>query len=191
MLQPLNTLLNDLETLLQQGGWVLWLVFATCLVLWLCIFERLWFHRFEFQPLQQKLLDYWHRRTDKNSWLALATRDRLLSEIDLKLSARTRLIHTLIIVCPLMGLLGTVTGMINLFDLIAVSGNSDVKAMSAGIYRAILPTLAGLLVGLSGYYFAQRFSQKAERRLRALSDKLGTMQNTAMPQSAIDSQELN
>ena len=90
----------------------------------------------------------------------------------MRLNARVKLIQTLIVICPLMGLLGTVTGMINLFDLISLNGNSDVKAMSSGIYRAILPTLAGLLVGLSGYYFALQFGQKAERSLQSLGDHL-------------------
>jgi biopolymer transport protein ExbB len=168
---------------IQQGGWVLWLVFCTCLLLWLCIFERLWFFRFEYPGLKKNLLHYWQHTNKTTGWAASVTRQLLLSEISLRLNARVRFIQTLIIICPLMGLLGTVTGMINLFDLIALNGNSDVKAMSAGIYRAILPTLAGLLVGLSGYYFALRFGQKAERSLQALSDSL-PLNNNATVDSA-------
>lgn len=157
---------------IEQGGWVLWLVFATSVLLWLCIFERLWFFRFEYPKLSQQTQVHWQSRMDKTSWLASAFRKLLLCEISLRLNARIKLIQTLIIICPLMGLLGTVTGMINLFELIALNGNDDVKAMSAGIQRAILPTLAGLLVGLSGYYFALRFAQKAQRALQHLSDHL-------------------
>lgn len=170
-----NELLNQTQIFtgfITQGGWVLWLVFCTCFLLWLCILERLWFFRFEYPSLKNSALEYWRKRRDKSSWLANAIRQLLISEVGIKLSNRVKLIQTLIIICPLMGLLGTVTGMINLFDLIALNGNSDVKAMSAGIYRAILPTLAGLLVGLSGYYFALRFGQKAERYLQALTDNL-------------------
>lgn len=157
---------------IQQGGWVLWLVFCTSLLLWLCIFERLWFFRFEYPVLRKNTLALWAQRSDKTSWFASVTRRLLVSEVGLRLNARVKFIQTLIIICPLMGLLGTVTGMVNLFDLIALNGNSDVKAMSAGIYRAILPTLAGLLVGLSGYYFALRLGQKAQRSLQSLSDHL-------------------
>ena len=166
-MDPVNQLFVITQTFtgfISQGGWVLWLVFCTCLLLWLCIFERVWFFRFEYPGLKRHALQYWDKRSDKNSWFASVTRQLLISEVGIKLSARVKLIQTLIIICPMMGLLGTVTGMINLFDLIALNGNSDVKAMSAGIYRAILPTLAGLLVGLSGYYFAVRF---AEFSLRA------------------------
>ncbi len=171
----MNTLLSPIHALTQfihQGGWVLWLVFFTCLLLWLCILERLWFFQFEYPKLKKHIIHYWHKRSDKSSWLATSVRQLLVSEATIQLEGRIKLIQTLILVCPLMGLLGTVTGMINLFDVISINGNSDVKAMSAGIYRAILPTLAGLLVGLSGYYFALRFGQKAERLLQALTEHL-------------------
>lgn len=170
-----DTLLNQAPVFtgfIAQGGWVLWLVFGTCFLLWLCIIERLWFFRFEYPKLKRNVLQHWQTRRDKNSWLANATRQLLISEVGIQLSHRIKLIQTLIIICPLMGLLGTVTGMINLFDLISVNGNSDVKALSAGIYRAILPTMAGLVVGLSGYYFALRFSQRAEHHLQVLTDNL-------------------
>ena len=167
-----GALLQTMANFVEQGGWVLWLVFATSVLLWLCIFERLWFFWFEFPNLSKQTRHHWQDRTDKSSWLAGAFRKLLLCEVSLRLNARIKLIQTLIIICPLMGLLGTVTGMINLFDVIALNGNDDVKAMSAGIQQAILPTLAGLVVGLSGYYFALRFAQKAERALQHLADHL-------------------
>ena len=172
LVSTISTLLNTLLNFVQQGGWVLWLVFFTCVLLWLCIFERLWFFWFEFPQISQSVRRQWSGRADKSSWFANVTRQLLLSEVALRLNARIKLIQTLIVICPLMGLLGTVTGMINLFDLIAINGNGDVKAMSAGIHKAILPTLAGLLVGLSGYYFSLRFGQKAERSLLHLRDSL-------------------
>lgn len=167
-----GSLLQTMVSFVEQGGWVLWLVFTTSVLLWLCIFERLWFFWFEFPNLSKQTRQHWQTRTDKSSWLAGAFRKLLLCEVNLRLNARIKLIQTLIIICPLMGLLGTVTGMINLFDVIALNGNDDVKAISAGIQKAILPTLAGLVVGLSGYYFALRFAQKAERALKYLADHL-------------------
>ncbi len=51
-------------------------------------------------------------------------------------------------VAPLMGLLGTVTGMINTFSVMTLSGNSDPKLMSGGISEALVTTELGLAVAI-------------------------------------------
>ena len=71
--------------------------------------------------------------------------------------------------CPLLGLLGTVLGMIGVFEVIAVSGNDDAQAMARGVYRATIPTMAGLVVALTGIYFTLRLGQLAQRRASALA----------------------
>lgn len=166
------TLLNNLLAFMSQGGPVLWAVFATSLLLWLLIFERSYFYRFEFPALRRRTLNRWQHRTPQGSSELRAFRRLLISELSILLNARLKFITAMIMICPLMGLLGTVTGMIHLFDVIAFSGNGDIKAISSGIYRAILPTLAGLVTGLSGYYFAMRFAQKAQRLELLLTEQL-------------------
>ena len=81
-------------------------------------------------------------------------------------------IRFLIKLCPLLGLLGTVSGMIGVFDVIASTGNSDVKAMAAGIYRATLPTMAGLILALSALYFSHQIRHQAEQKQAQLSAAL-------------------
>ncbi len=88
------------------------------------------------------------------------------------LHALLPLVHTLVALCPMLGLLGTVTGMIGVFDVIAVSGNDDAQAMARGVYRATIPTMAGLIVALSGIYFASRLRQLADLETSRLADKL-------------------
>jgi len=51
-------------------------------------------------------------------------------------------------IAPLLGLLGTVSGIIQTFQVISTSGNSDPKLLSAGISEALLTTEAGLLVAI-------------------------------------------
>ena len=58
--------------------------------------------------------------------------------------------------CPLVGLLGTVTGMIEVFDVMAVQGSSNVKSMASGVSMATIPTMAGMVVALSGLLFEKR-----------------------------------
>jgi biopolymer transport protein ExbB len=82
------------------------------------------------------------------------------------------LIQTLVALCPMLGLLGTVTGMIGVFDVIAVSGNDDAQAMARGVYRATIPTMAGLVVALTGIYFSVRLRQLADRETSRIADTL-------------------
>ena len=77
----------------------------------------------------------------------------MLESSSLKLSSGLDFIKTLIMVCPLIGLLGTVTGMIEVFDVMAVIGTSDVKSMANGVSMATIPTMAGMVVALSGILF--------------------------------------
>ncbi len=55
-----------------------------------------------------------------------------------------------------MGLLGTVTGMIEVFDVMAIQGTSNVKAMANGVSMATIPTMAGMVIALSGILFEKR-----------------------------------
>ena len=82
------------------------------------------------------------------------------------------LIKVLVALCPLLGLLGTVVGMIGVFEVIAVRGNDDAQAMARGVYRATIPTMAGLVVALTGIYFTVRLRQVADRETSRLMDRL-------------------
>lgn len=56
------------------------------------------------------------------------------------------LINLVMQVAPLLGLLGTVTGMIKVFNVISIEGNADPSLLSGGIAEALLTTAAGLFV---------------------------------------------
>jgi biopolymer transport protein ExbB len=74
----------------------------------------------------------------------------------------------------LFGLLGTVSGMVQVFDVIAVTGSSDAKAMAGGIFKATLPTMSGLFLAVSALYFHYLLTQRAKAiqlRARELADE--------------------
>ena len=62
------------------------------------------------------------------------------------------LIQGLIALCPLLGLLGTVTGMIEVFDIMAITGTGNARAMASGIAKATLPTMTGLFISIVGFF---------------------------------------
>ncbi len=158
--------------LVAQGGNVLWVLFATCLLLWMLILERAWFLRVTWPRRAHALVAAWGRRADRHSWRARKIRESLLCDASLTLHANLPLVKVLVALCPLLGLLGTVLGMISVFEVIAISGNDDAQAMARGVYRATIPTMAGLVVALTGLYFTVRLRQLALRRRSALRDAM-------------------
>jgi biopolymer transport protein ExbB len=58
------------------------------------------------------------------------------------------LIQTFVALCPLLGLLGTVTGMIKTFQVITLYGAGDPKMMAGGISQALMTTVLGLVVAI-------------------------------------------
>jgi len=64
-------------------------------------------------------------------------------------------------VLPLLGLLGTVTGMIAVFDVMAFAGTGNARLMAGGVSKATIPTMSGLVAALSGLYFAALLEKKA------------------------------
>ena len=63
---------------------------------------------------------------------------------------------------PLLGLLGTVTGMINTFRLISVFGTGDPKMLSSGISEALVTTEFGLIVAIPALLIHAFISRKAK-----------------------------
>ena len=164
--------LLSIQALIDQGGPVLWVLFATCLLLWLLILERALFIRIIWPGRARSVVDQWNARADCSSWRARKIREATVSEGDLELHALLPLIQVLVALCPLLGLLGTVLGMIGVFEVIAVSGNDDAQAMARGVYRATIPTMAGLVVALSGIYFTVRLRRLADRETSRLKGRL-------------------
>lgn len=75
---------------------------------------------------------------------------------------------TLIIVAasaaPLLGLLGTVTGMISTFDIITEFGTGDPKLLSSGISEALITTMLGLIVAIPALILGSLLSAQSEKR---------------------------
>jgi biopolymer transport protein ExbB len=79
--------------------------------------------------------------------LELHLTEAILGEIP-KLGRNLTMIKIISVVAPLMGLLGTVTGMINTFQAITLFGTGDPKLMAGGISTALVTTVLGLVVAI-------------------------------------------
>ncbi len=159
---------------LDRGGPVLYGILVVCVMLWTLILERLWFF---YRTMPSRIKNYrqtWTDRNDRNSWTARHIRHYMISQFKLETQTWLSFITLLIAICPLLGLLGTVTGMISVFDVLAITGTGNARAMAAGISKATLPTMAGLLVSLTGLYFKTRFQRLSQQGHQRLADILIT-----------------
>ncbi len=170
----------SIQDFVDQGGPVLWVIFATCFLLWLLILERIWYLRITWPRQSRRLIEQWNARADCRSWRATKIREVTVSEVRMQLGVTLPLIKVLVALCPLLGLLGTVLGMIGVFEVIAVSGNDDAQAMARGVYRATIPTMAGLVVALTGIYFTVRLQRIADRATGSLVKRLVLDESPAM-----------
>ncbi len=154
---------ETLSDFLNSGGDVLKVIFGTSFLLWAIIVERVVFFKAKFPEINNDLKEKWAQRSDKKTWFAQQIRVFELSQASILLNKNISFIKVLISLCPLLGLLGTVTGMIAVFDVMAATGTGDARSMASGISMATIPTMAGMVIALSGLFFNNYFENQANR----------------------------
>lgn len=163
---------NGLQEFLTQGGNVLYVIMLAAFFMFMFVMERLAYYSMAHKPLMQGYVNEWNARPDRKSWRAHAIRDEYISKVKAKTDTNVGIIKTLVAIAPLLGLLGTVTGMINVFDVMALSGSSNAKAMAGGVFKATIPTMAGMVVALVGLFFSNYVERKARRETLVFADRL-------------------
>jgi biopolymer transport protein ExbB len=157
---------------LERGGNVLWLILFTLVLLWSLIIERFMYFRGEFPNELQTAMEEWKSRADKSSWYAQKIRQAEISLMSKRLTQNISHIKMLVALCPLLGLLGTVTGMIAVFDVMAATGTGNARLMASGISMATIPTMSGMVAALSGLYFGSLLETRAKKEQQKLADAL-------------------
>lgn len=96
--------------------------------------------------------------------------DEVFDVLVRKVDQRLIIITTLIAAAPMTGLLGTVMGMLSMFDgLGAGGGKQSMEMISAGMKEALFTTLTGLVVALPGMFFALIVREKRNQLATVLS----------------------
>jgi biopolymer transport protein ExbB len=157
---------------MDRGGPVLNLIAILLFVKWSLMLERFWFLKTVHKQNVTAALNEWNARSDKKSWYAHAIRQELISKVSLDLKSTLPLIEVLVVICPLFGLLGTVSGMIEVFYVMAVSGGGDAKQMSGGVARSTIPTMAGMVGALSGIFASNWLKAKTNREMELFEDHM-------------------
>lgn len=171
--------------IIHSGGMVMGPLIILSLIMWLLIIERaLFFRRLYLKnmsaatalnhihsgdipnPSQYRgavslLVTEFVRNRTGNSKLDRHLLDASIIKINRRLTDFLALIGVLAAMAPLLGLLGTVTGMITTFDVLAVFGTGNAKAMAGGISEALITTQTGLIVAIPGLYMKGFLSRRA------------------------------
>ena len=163
---------GSIRDFMELGGNVLWAIMFVLFMMWTFILERLWYIYRVYPGRKNNAVANWEARADTSSWYAKRIREGLVSEASLALKRNIGLIKVLIAICPLLGLLGTVTGMIAVFDVMTYSGGGNARAMAGGVSMATVPTMAGMVAALSGVYFGTWLEHKAQTEAEKLEDAL-------------------
>ena len=169
-----NNAYEAISRFMDQGGDVLWLIAALTFAMWMLIFERIWYFRFDLKEEIAGVITIWEERSERKSWSAQQIRRSMIAKITNGINKHTALISTMVALCPLLGLLGTVTGMIEVFNIMAVTGGGDAKSMAGGVSRATIPTMAGMVAALSGVFANTYVTRIATRESTLVEDRLTT-----------------
>lgn len=165
-------MMNSIREFLDTGGQVLTVIAGVICLMWLLIFERLYFFLKSYKDIRNDMIAHWQNRTERHSWNAEQIRLAQVSRITELLNNNVAIIQSLVILCPLLGLLGTVTGMIEVFDVMAISGSGNARSMASGVSRATIPTMAGMVGSLSGVFMVTWLQRKTKRRTEQMEDSL-------------------
>jgi len=181
--------------LMIKGGPVMWPLLACSVVALAVVFERILFWTVVSQRKNQKLInriftlteegDFDTAITDgeassclvcriltsglahRNYGLTQSLEAAAMQEIE-KMKRYLSVLDTIITLAPLLGILGTVSGIIISFDLLGSTGIEDPKAVTGGIAQALLTTAAGLAIAIVALLPYNALTRKVERVTRYL-----------------------
>jgi biopolymer transport protein ExbB len=158
---------------MSAGGVVMWGLAGLCVLFWTLMFERFWYVRRVFPQWGRERRKAWQQvlQDEQGSW-ARTVRSAWLAQARQQLIGPLRLSKTLVAMYPLLGLLGTVSGMVAVFDVLAINGTGNPRGMAAGVWQATLPTMAGMVLAISGLFSLARLERDSRRALERLADQL-------------------
>jgi biopolymer transport protein ExbB len=204
-----NTWVYETIEYLQRGGWVMIPLLVCSLAMWSLILGRVRaFHDLSAKDLavseglnaiagglwtvrdglRSRLLQQFLAERSGNAQLDRSILHQLMYTKRRELWNHLAMIAVLAAVVPLLGLLGTVLGMIETFQVIAVFGTGNAKAMAGGISVALITTQTGLIIAIPGMLASallQRRARRLETGLNEFAHALDRhLKNRALPMEA-------
>ena len=161
-----------LRDFMESGGTVLWYIALLVTFMWALILERVYYFLFVHEEIANGIQKKYLAMNFKSPWHKFQIKTRLISEGKISINKNMQIIQVCIALCPLFGLMGTVTGMIEVFQIMAFTGGGDARSMAGGVSKATLPTMAGMVVSLSGIFAMIYISSVSERHTGILEERI-------------------
>ncbi len=193
MIEPLQEHFLRIMDYISEGGVVMYPLLGISFLMWILIIEKTFF----FQRLYYKNISRYeavkfiinNKIPDPNMYRGITSvlvrnflskrtgdkeidgfiMDEVVIGIVASLDKHLKLIGVLAAIAPLLGLLGTVIGMIKTFDVISFFGTGNAKAMAGGISEALITTQTGLMIAIPGVYMSNFLSTRAEKLKKRVS----------------------
>lgn len=171
LLEVLAAPFMAVERLREMGGGVVdWIIVAS-LVMWTLVLERWWYFTKVLPKEYAEMLADWRERKDHHTWASRQVLQAMISRLNADMTANMHVLRMMVPLCPLLGLVGTVIGMLDVFDSMAARGSADARSMADGVSKAMICTLTGLSVSISGLYPVYYFQSRARRETEQLAEK--------------------
>jgi biopolymer transport protein ExbB len=157
--------------LVDGGGPFVFWIFTCGVIMWTLLIERFYYFKRVLPGEAKSMLESWNARRDHVSWAARQIRQTMISRLNVGMTANFPLMRVLVPLSPLLGLVGTVSGMLEVFDSMALRGSADARTMASGVSHAMICTLSGLAVSITGLYPMYYFTSRAKRETELLADQ--------------------
>lgn len=180
-------------TYIEQGGWLIWPIIIASVVAMAIVFERIWVLR-RATVVPKKMLEKAQDIAMASPAQAINLCDRsilgqLFSEasqappqrsqreavmaargpaVTQRLERNLELLGVIAAVAPLMGLLGTVVGMIDVFAALMIHGAGDASILAGGIGQALVTTAMGLVVAIPALVAHRLLNRRAQSLLHEI-----------------------
>lgn len=171
MLDLLLAPFQSVTDLMVAGGSLVAWIFVAGMAMWGLIFERWWFFRKQLPTMVNDMLGTWTRRPEHSSWASHQIRKAMVSRLNAEMSYNMPTLKVLVPLCPLLGLVGTVAGMLEVFDSMSILGSADARTMASGVSKAMNCTMTGLAVSVSGMYPLFHFQSEIRKQTELLADQ--------------------
>jgi len=144
-----------LDELFIRGGPVLYVLFFITLLIFYILIDKYNFLVFQSNEWRNNKLSEFKKEFPPETTDYKVVDRILLSSISRESKSNIKILQGLISMCPMIGLLGTVYGMIEVFEVLSFLGTGNPRAMSSGVAMATIPTMSGMVITLFGLYFYQ------------------------------------
>ena len=171
MLGAIDNLFPWFGDMTELGGDILLAIIFMALLIWTLVLERLGYLFWVYPGQRHRALQLWLYRGEHSDWYDQHFRHLLIARLRRGLNHNLDLTRTLIKLCPLLGLLGTVLGMLEVFDAVAATGANNPRSTASGVSKATVTTMAGMVVAIAGMLI----TSLVHRRLNAESNKLNDL----------------